>query len=201
LTFQPKRPGAMLAGPDLEKANTAMLARTSSRHLSAVIAAGALLCALTACSSGSPLDGSTPSPSPSAGATSAAPSVVASPAGPSGSLPAASSSADCADAEALRSSLEALGNVDVARDGVNSLNSAIDDVRAKLNAAAAAASSDLKPQLDQVRTALGELQSAASGVTAQNVREKAPAIAQALRQLATSTSELTTALAQRCPSS
>jgi hypothetical protein len=46
-----------------------------------------------------------------------------------------------------------------------------------------------------------ELQTAVSGVTADNFKEKAPAITAALAQVATATKALSSTLAEACPGS
>jgi hypothetical protein len=105
----------------------------------------------------------------------------------------------CADVAALRSSLDALTKIQPLQDGLTSLNAAIADVKTKLDAAAASAGADLRPAVDQVRTAFAALQTAVSGVTTDNLRQSLPAIRAALRQLGTSTAALGTTLTQRCP--
>ena len=150
------------------------------RPASAVLAGVALLF-LTGCGS-SYTTGSTATTSPAASATTATPRP------------------GCADVAALRSSLEALTKVNPLQDGLTSLNAAIADVKSKLDAATASAGTDLQPAVDQVNTALTALQTTVSGTTADNIRQKAPAIINALQQLSTATASLATMLMQRCPS-
>ncbi len=166
-----------------------MLIRNLLRPLSATVAGFALLGVLAGCSSSAPSTGSSPSAAEATGVSSAS------------ATPAAASSADCAQVEALKASLVALGDVNVVKDGVDALNSAIATVKTDLDAASATASSNLAPELDQVRTALAAVQTATSGVTKDNVRDKAPAIASSLRQLTTATSALSEALAHSCVAS
>ena len=52
-----------------------------------------------------------------------------------------------------------------------------------------------------MKTAFGELQTAASGLTADNLREKAPAIASAIKEVATATQALSTKVNESCPGS
>ncbi len=87
------------------------------------------------------------------------------------------------------------------RNGVAALESALADVKTKLDAAAASASSALKPDVDQVKTAFTALQRAATGLNKDNLAEKAPAIRTALTQLATATKALASTLSQNCPAS
>ena len=151
----------------------------SGRRCWAVLGLAALLWVFAGC-------GSSPS-SPTAGSTT-----------PTAS---ASASAGCADAVALKSSLDALKNVDVKQDGVAALNSALADVKTKLTAATGSASSALQPEVQQVQTAVTALETATNGLTTSNLTQKAPAIATAMSQVAIATSALSTSLSQSCPGS
>ena len=112
--------------------------------------------------------------------------------------PTATASAGCAEVVALKSSLDTLKNVDVRQDGVQALTSALADVKTKLGTATSSASSALKPEVQQVQTAVDALETATSGLTTSNLTQKAPAIATALKQVATATSALSTKLSQNC---
>ena len=157
------------------------------RSASAVLAAVALLCVLASCSTSSaPTQTSPPEASvapTSATATTAAPTTA------------------CADVAALKSSLQALTKVQPAEDGLIAVTTAIAAVKTNLDKAAASASPALQPSVQQVKTAFDELQTAASGVTADNLGQKAPAIAAALKQVATATQALSSTLTQSCPGS
>ena len=155
------------------------------RSASRAIAVVALLCILVSCS-----PSSTPSPA-SSPETAAAPTTSA--------QTTAAADEACADVAALRSSLEALTNVRPLQDGVTALTTAIADVKTNLEKAEASASEELQPSVQQVKTAFDDVQTAVSGLTADNLREKAPAIGAALTQLATATKALSTALRERCP--
>lgn len=156
-----------------------------ARRTSVAVGAVALLCILAGCGTSS--SESQPSP-PAAAATSAAPTTDA-------------TAAACEDVEALKSSLEALTKVRPAQDGVRALTTAIADVRTNLDKAQASASPALQPSVQQVKTAFAELQAAASGLTADNLREKAPAIASATKEVAAATQALSTKLRESCPGS
>ena len=110
-------------------------------------------------------------------------------------------SAGCADAAALKNSLDALKNVDVRQDGVPALTSALADAKTEVTAATSSASSALQPEVQQVQTAVTALEAATNGLTTSNLTQKAPAIATALKQVATATSALSTTLSQTCPGS
>jgi hypothetical protein len=159
------------------------------RSAFAAVTAVALLCILMSCSTST-----TPSqPSPTTAAT--APTTAAAP------TASAESTTGCADVAALKSSLEALTKVSPAQDGVKALATAIANVKARLDAAEASASPVLQPSVQQVKTAFAALQTAASGVTTDNLAQKAPAIAAATKQVATATAALRTTLTQSCPGS
>jgi hypothetical protein len=110
----------------------------------------------------------------------------------------ASPSAACADVAALKSSLEALTQVRPLQDGVTALTTAIANVKTNLDKAEASASPALQPSVQQVKTAFDELQAAVSGLTADNLKEKAPMITTALAQVATATRALSSTLAESC---
>jgi hypothetical protein len=76
---------------------------------------------------------------------------------------------------ALKSSLVALTKIQPLQDGLTSLNGAVADVKPKLDVAATSARADLQPAVEQVKTAFAALQTAMSGVTTANIRQKAPA--------------------------
>ncbi|RZU11241.1 hypothetical protein EV645_6401 [Kribbella rubisoli] len=116
------------------------------------------------------------------------------------STPAAGEpTADCAASSALKSSLDTLTKVEPLQDGLTALNAAVADVKTSLNTAAASASDALRPAVDGVKTAFSELETAASGLTADNLRQKGPAISSALRQVGTAATSLGTALKESCP--
>jgi hypothetical protein len=152
------------------------------RPASAALAAGALLCVLAGCGTSSAPNQTSP-PETSAAPTSAA------------------ATAACADVAALKSSLEALTTVKPSEDGVPALTTAIADVQTNLDAAQSSASPAIQPSVQQVKTAFAELQTAASGITADNLRQKAPAIATEMKQVAASTQALSSTLTQSCPGS
>src|SRR5215211_2715653 len=142
--------------------------RRGRRPASAAFAAVALLCVLTSCGTSS----SESQPSPPATTAAATTDATA---------------AACEDIEALKSSLEALTKVRPAEDGLTVLRTAMANVKTNLDKAEASASPALQPSVQEVKTAFGELQTAASGLTADNLRQKAPAIAAALKQVAAAT--------------
>ena len=63
--------------------------------------------------------------------------------------------------------------MDPVADGTDALNAAIDDVKSSLDAALDSASAELQPQIDDVETAFASLQDAVTGLTADNLTQKA----------------------------
>ncbi len=158
------------------------LHRAPRSGFATVLAVG-LLFILTSC-------GTSPEPSQTSPAATTAAPTTASP-----------TTAACADVAALKSSLEALTQVRLAEDGVRALATAIADVKTNLDKAEASASPALQPDVQRVKTAFAELQTAASGTTADNLRQKAPEIAAAVKQVGTATQGLRSTLSQSCPGS
>jgi len=161
--------------------------RRGRRPASAAFAAVALLCVLTSCGTSSSESQPSP-PATTAAATTSPPTTDA-------------TAAACEDIEALKSSLEALTKVRPAEDGLTVLRTAMANVKTSLDKAEASASPALQPSVQEVKTAFGELQTAASGLTADNLRQKAPAIAAALKQVGAATRALSTKLSESCPGS
>ena len=162
------------------------LHRARGSAFATVLAVG-LLCVLTSCGTSSE-PSQTSSPATTAAPTTSAPTT-------------ATPTTACADVAALKSSLEALTQVRPAEDGVTALTTAIADVKTNLEKAEVSASPILQPNVQQVKTAFAELQTVASGTTTDNLRQKAPAIAAAMKQVATATQALSSKLAEGCPSS
>src|SRR5215216_6263133 len=126
--------------------------RRGRRPASAAFAAVALLCVLTSCGTSSSESQPSP-PATTAAATTSPPTTDA-------------TAAACEDIEALKSSLEALTKVRPAEDGRTVLRTAMANVKTSLDKAEASASPALQPSVQEVKTAFGELQTAASGLTA-----------------------------------
>lgn len=155
--------------------------RTPTR--SAIVVVVVALCALAGCGTGG-------SPSPTT-----APTTTASPTPASTAMTAA-----CSDIAALKSSVEALAKVNPAKDGPAALTGAIRDVQTSLNAASATASDspELQPGVEQVKSALASLDTAAKGLTTRNIAKKAPALFSASRGVATAMSSLSSTASEVC---
>ncbi|HWI01548.1 MAG TPA: hypothetical protein VNT27_14570 [Propionibacteriaceae bacterium] len=174
--------------------------RRARRSVSAAVAVVAVLGVLASCGTSSTSNQTSPPASPTA-PSSTAPSAAASTA--AGSATAASPAA-CADVVALRSSLQALTEVKPAEDGVAALTTAITNVKTDLDKAQVSVSSSassLQPSVQEVKTAFAALQTAASGLTKENLKQKLPEVAAAMKQLRTAREGLSLALAERCPGS
>ncbi len=150
-----------------------MQLRRWHRPVSIAISSVACLGVLSACGSSSTPDQSTPTSTVSA-------------------------AAGCADVTALKESLDALAKVRPLQDGTAALTTAIANVRTSLDAAVASASSTLQPEVAQVKTAVAALESAATGLTADNLTQKLPTITAALAQVATATTALASSVTQNC---
>ena len=159
----------------------------SSRFVFPAVAAVALLCVLTSCGTSSGPSQTSP-PAATAAPTTTSPTTAA-------------PTTACADVAALKSSLEALTKVRPGQDGVRALTTAIADVKTNLDKAEDSASPALRPSVQQVKTAFTELQTAASGISSGNLREKLPAISAALKEVGTATEALRSTMAESCPGS
>ena len=144
------------------------------RSFPAVLASVVLICLLAACGGG---DDTTSESTPS---------------------PSATETDGCESASALEDSLQALKGVDVRKDGVESLTGAVADVANDLDAAVSSASSELQPHVDQVKTAFTALQTSVSGLTVDNLPQKAPSIKAALSQVEAATTALASAVTDIC---
>ncbi|MGY4766337.1 hypothetical protein ACXC9Q_05375 [Kribbella sp. CWNU-51] len=106
---------------------------------------------------------------------------------------------DCAAASALKSSLADLANVKPLQDGLTALTTAIANVKSSLGVAVAAASAALQPAVQSVKAAFSQLETAASGLSADNLRQQAPQINSALQQVGSAATSFATTLTQSCP--
>ena len=113
--------------------------------------------------------------------------------------PTGATAAACADAAALKSSLQALTKVKPLQDGLTAVRAAINNVKTSLNQAEKSASTALQPALAQVRAAFAQLEAATKGVTVDNLPQAGPRISGALSQVASATSALVTTITRSCP--
>src|SRR6478752_1291829 len=160
-----------------------MRSARTGRGVPAALVAALLLVVLTACSAGSTTSQSA-SPTASTRAASASPTPA--------------TAAACADAAALKSSLQALTKVQPLQDGLSAVRAALDKVKTSLAKAEKSASAALQPAVAQVRTALAQLETATKGVTVDNLPAAGPRISGALSQVASATSALVATITQSC---
>ena len=110
-----------------------------------------------------------------------------------------SESSGCDEVHALQDSLTALTQVNPLSDGTEALKTAATQVRTDLDAAVSAVSSELKPSVDQVKTAFDGLESAIAGVSSGGgIGEAATAVSTSLTQLGTALTGLTAEVGQIC---
>jgi hypothetical protein len=120
---------------------------------------------------------------------------------PDSSSPSATATAadGCADVAALKSSVQTLTDIEPLQDGLNALEAAVEDTKAALDTAVASVTAELQPAVEQLETAFAAVQTAADGLTTENLKEKAPGIVTALQGLKIALTSLAAALAQDCP--
>ena len=70
----------------------------------------------------------------------------------------------CADRDALRTSVDALTNLDVVAEGTNGLTAAVTDVKDDVAALGSSAGSELQPQVQAVQDAVDELETAVANI-------------------------------------
>ena len=127
-----------------------------------------------------------------AATTPATPFATAEPTGTATTAPAADSSATgsstapsgdvSADREALRTSVDALTNLDVVAEGTNAVTAAVSDVKDDLAAVRSSAGSELRPQVEAVQDAVDELETAVADLDSGGVGAAVTAAADLRRQ-------------------
>jgi len=120
---------------------------------------------------------------------------------PSASSPSATSTtpAGCDDVAALKTSMQSLAEIRPLQDGLDATEQAVTDAKDSLEKAVSSMSEELKPAVDDISTAFAAVQTAVDGLTKDNIREQAPAIATALQGLGAAVTSLATTLTQECP--
>ena len=102
-------------------------------------------------------------PFATAGPTSSGTTAPAPGSSPTGSS-AAPSGDVCADREALRTSVDALTNLDVVAEGTNGVTAAASDVKDDLAALRSSAGAELQPQVQAVQDAVDEVETAVANL-------------------------------------
>lgn len=104
----------------------------------------------------------------------------------------------CTDAANLKTSVQNLGNADVAKNGLSSLQTALNSVQTNANTLAGEAKSTFGPQITALQNALSSLSTAIKSATGQSPVTAATAVASSLSQVKNSASALQTAVAGKC---
>jgi len=109
-----------------------------------------------------------------------------------------STPAYCTDASQLKTDVQNLGNVDVAKNGLGSLQTALSKVQADAKAFAADAKSAFPSQTTALDTALSGLQTAITSAKGQPAVTAATAVATSVVQVKNSASNLQNAISSNC---
>ena len=104
----------------------------------------------------------------------------------------------CTDAANLKTSVQNLGNADVAKNGLSSLQTALTSVKTSASAFATDAKSAYPSQTAALNTSLSALQTAITSAKGQPPVTAAAAVASAVTQVKTSASALQDAAAGKC---
>ena len=104
----------------------------------------------------------------------------------------------CADADQLKTSVQDLGNVNVAQNGLSSLQTALTSVKTNVTTLAADAGSAFAPQITALQTSLSGLQTAITSAKGQPPATAATTVVPAVTQVKTSASALQTAVSGKC---
>lgn len=144
--------------------------------------------AATACGSGQSSPG-----------TAASSPATSSPAGTPATSSPAPTSVVCSDVAALRASLTKLTHIQITQGAASELSAALSDVQAKLSKLAQDTKGQWNTQINAVKSALDKLQTAVTDLG--NGSGSITAVVSALREVATTTGTLLTAVGTGCQSS
>jgi hypothetical protein len=141
----------------------------------------------------------------SGGGSSAAPSSSAPAAAPSSSAPASpatspSNAAVCADAAALRASLDNLRHVKVGKGAVSEIKADLKDIQAQLTAFVNDARGQWQAQANALKSALANLQTAVKTLAEHFSTSAVSAVVTAIGDVNTAGQNLLAAVSTRCPS-
>lgn len=104
----------------------------------------------------------------------------------------------CTDADQLKTSVQNLGNVDVATNGLSSLQTALSSVKTNATTLATDAGSAFAPQITALQNSLSGLETAITSAKGQPPATAATAVVPALTQVKTSASALQGAVSGKC---
>jgi hypothetical protein len=109
-----------------------------------------------------------------------------------------STPAYCSDASQLKTSVQNLGNVDVAANGLGSLQTALSSVQSEAKSFATDAKSAFPSQTTALNTAVSSLQTAITSAKGQRPVTAATAVATSVAQVKSSASDLQDAISSSC---
>lgn len=104
----------------------------------------------------------------------------------------------CKDADQLKTSVSNLGNVDVAKNGIGSLTTALSGVQTNADKLASDAKSAFGPQVTALESSLSSLDAAIKSAQGQPALAAASAVASSVKQVQTSASDLESAVSGKC---
>jgi uncharacterized phage infection (PIP) family protein YhgE len=105
----------------------------------------------------------------------------------------------CADATQLRTSLGALGSLDLIADGTNALTTGIETVRTDFDTLKVSAKDNAKAELDALDAALGDLESGLAALGSGDITvESATGLLSSVAATSTAGSAVVTKLAESC---
>jgi PBP1b-binding outer membrane lipoprotein LpoB len=111
-----------------------------------------------------------------------------------------SKDAVCADRTALQNSVKSLKDVDYT-GGKSAVTSALDKVKNNLDALGDSVKADLKPQVDDVKSALDQLESAVRNFGSGSLTDNLQAAGNAVSKVGSTSADLFSSLSSECPSS
>ena len=109
-----------------------------------------------------------------------------------------STPAYCTSASQLKTSVQDLDNVDVAKNGLGSLQTAVNSVKTNATTLASDAQSAFGPQVTALQTSLASLDTAVNSAKGQPALTAAKTIASPLAQVKSSASNLVNATSGKC---
>jgi hypothetical protein len=104
----------------------------------------------------------------------------------------------CTAADKLKTSVSALGNADVVKNGLSSVSTAVSDVKTNATTFANEAKSTFKPQTTALKQSLTSLDTAIKSANGQSVLTVAKTLAAPLTQVKTSATQLLNAVSDKC---
>ncbi len=104
----------------------------------------------------------------------------------------------CTSADQVKTSVKNLENVDVSKNGLSSLESALKTVQSDVTTFAADAKTAFSPQLTALKTSLAALKTTVTTVQGQSVATAARTVAASLLAVKTSAADLQSAVTGKC---